>query len=393
VKVCLVSSTYHPTVGGAETYARTIAEAVAAAGHDVTVLTDGARLGLPSEEDLGGVRVVRLTEYQALLEAPDKVVWEQLAFALLDEAAQHLAHAPDIVHANSQETALLGSMIALHHDVPLVCSYHEQEPEQAPFGVGRCRLVYSYLPVDLFLAGSRFYRDRALAFGAGDDRIRLVYLGIDGTVFCPGDRSAARRELGIPDDALLVVCAARLSKRKGLLELVQAVDAAQGEVPGLRVVIAGTANSGSRAYADELFAEIESRALGDAVEVRETLTLRDMPTLFRAADVVVQPSLAEGLGLALLEGMACGAPVVGTDIPGIQEIVTHGRDGLLVSPGKPEPLAAALVRVLSEPDLSRELAAGGLALVGDRFDVRRTAAETLDAYESVVARRAAKAAR
>src|SRR5207253_7496613 len=118
----------------------------------------------------------------------------------------------DVLHANSHEMAILGAMLALDLGAPLVATFHDQAPEDGPFGVGRSRLVYGRLGVDLFLAPSRFYRDKALGLGAAPERVRLVYLGVDAARFHPGDRAAARCALGLPHDAELVVCAATLQE-------------------------------------------------------------------------------------------------------------------------------------------------------------------------------------
>jgi len=120
------------------------------------------------------------------------------------------------------------------------------------------------------------------------------------------------------------------------------------------------------------------------VQIDETLSLDDMPAFYRAADLVAQPSHAEGLGLAVLEGMACGKPVVATDVFGIQEIITHEQDGLLVPPCQVEPLAEAIVRLAADPAERERLAAGGLATMKARFDILRQIEETERAYREVL---------
>ena len=92
--------------------------------------------------------------------------WRRMQYAVLEEIADRLPWVPDLLHVNSHETLVLGSMIALEYDIPLVASLHEQKPDLLAFGRGRCKLAYSTLPVDAYLAGSAFYHRRAVAFGA-----------------------------------------------------------------------------------------------------------------------------------------------------------------------------------------------------------------------------------
>lgn len=391
MNVCLIASSFHPTIGGAETYALVLARGLADRGHDVVVLTDGVKTAAPAAESLGPVRVYRLTAYRDLVDSPTTVAWEQMYFGLLQEAQEVLAaHDVDVVHANSLEAAVLGGMIAPSLGAPFVCSYHEQAPEAAPFGYGRCSLVFSSLPVDAFIAGSEFYRDRAVHFGAAD-RTSLVYAGVNLKKFTPGDRQSARQALGLPQDATVVVCPARLTPRKGLLELVRATAAARREVPDLHTVIAGSTNSGSEAYAAQVFAEIEKSGLERVVHVMEGLHLDDMPALHRAADIAVMPSLSEGLGLALLEAMACGVPPVGSDIPGIREIL---RDdvGRLVPAGDVEALARTLTTLAHDPELRKRLGAAAQAHVVEKFDAESTIDQVIGVYERLVSARSAASA-
>jgi glycosyltransferase involved in cell wall biosynthesis len=390
VNVCFLTSTFHPQVGGAETYALTIATGLARRGHGVLVVTErrpDARSG-PAER--AGAEVLRLDSERALRGQRSRVLWEQMAFGLLGELAEPLrGRRIDLLHANDHGMALLGAMLSLDLGVPLVATFHDQAPEDGPYGVGRSRLVYERLGINLVLAPSRFYRDKAIRFGAAPDRVRLVYLGIDAGQFRAGDRLAARERLGLAPETELVVCAATLKERKGLRHLVAAAALLRAAHPCLRVVIAGRADLLAGDYADGVRADIGRLGLRDMVVIDEDRTHDEMPALFGAADVVVQPSLAEGLGLALLEGMASGAVAVGSDITGISEIVSDGIDGLLVPPADPAALAATLDRALTDGPLRERLRAAGERTVRERFTVDRQLEETVGCYKEAIATRSA----
>jgi glycosyltransferase involved in cell wall biosynthesis len=386
MKVLMLAPLYTPLTGGAETYLRLLAEGLAAAGHEPAVATDGSWLpDEPSREMLGGVELIRLRDFAGELDRRDKVRWRRMQYALLDELADRLPWVPDLVHANSHETLLLGSMVALEHDLPLVASLHEQKPDTLAFGRGRCRLAYSVLPVDAFLAGSEFFRRRAVAFGAPEDRLHLIYHGVALPDLTPATRERGRRRLGIAAGVPLIVCPARIDPRKGQADLVLAFARVREKVPDARLILAGrVADFATAAHVREL---IQRHGLAEAVDMIEDLTDRDMPEVMAAADVVAQPSLEEGLGLAAIEAMSWSRPVVASDVVGLEEVFTHEVDGLLTPAQDPERLASALLRVLHEPGLGARLGAAARRTVVERFSQAAMVRDTLRVYEAARVRR------
>ena len=388
MKVLVLASLYYPMTGGAETYIRLLAEGLAAQGHKVAVITDGSRLpGEQAHETLGGVEVIRLRDFAGELDREDKVRWRRMQYAVLEEIADRLPWVPDLLHVNSHETLVLGSMIALEYDVPLVASLHEQKPDLLAFGRGRCKLAYSTLPVDAYLAGSAFYHRRAVAFGAPEDRLTLIYHGVELPDLSPQARERGRRRFGVAEGVPLVVCAARLDPRKGQDDLIPAFARVREQVPDARLILAGRV--ADYPYAQRVGALIESRGLARSVDVVEDLTDGDMPDVMAAADVVAQPSLEEGLGLAAIEAMSWSRPVVACDVVGLEEIFTHEVDGLLTPAKDPERLSEALLRLLLDPGLAARLGAAARQTVIKRFSQAAMVHETLQVYVTVRARRRA----
>src|SRR5205823_12785948 len=106
----------------------------------------------------------------------------------------------------------------------------------------------------------------------------------------------------------------------------------------------------------------------------------DVPVCLAAADIVALPSLREGLGVAALEAMAAGRPVVASRVGGLAEVVVHEETGLLVPPADPEALALALARLTRDPGLCARLGAAGRARVLSHYTMTRMAAGTLACY-------------
>ncbi|GIG20599.1 hypothetical protein Cch01nite_13230 [Cellulomonas chitinilytica] len=380
MRILFLTSTFEPLTGGAETYGRLLTTSLAAAGHDVTVVTDGSWLDdLPAGTTEHGCRVLRLRRFAGEVDRRDKVVWRQLQYALLNELGDALdGETFDVVHANSHETLQLGLPVAEDQRAALVASLHEQNPDLEAFGAGRCRLAYGVLPVDMHIAASRFYHERAVRYGATPDRLRLVYHGVEGAPAAPG-RAQARAHLGLPADGPVVTCAGRLYTRKGQVHLADAFGKIRAAHPDAHLLLAGRVSDFD--YARDVFDRLGA-AVGDgAVTHHEDLTLADMPTVFAASDVAVQPSLEEGLGLAAIEAMQHGVPLVASDVVGLDEVVQDGVDGLLVPARDPDALAGAVLRVLGDRALGGHLVEGGLAAVAGRFSVEAMRDATLDAYE------------
>lgn len=368
----LICSTFPPLTGGAETYALTLAEGMSDRGHRVTVVTDGSGSSLPPPMDREGskteYRLVRLSEYRRLFDGEGTIPWEVLTFGLLPELKRELADSTiGLVVTNSLDAASLGKLVALDRGIPWVASFHEQSPELAPFGEATLDLVYDVLRPDLVLAGSDFYARRAREHGAGD-RTRLIEHGVDTELFQPAaDAAAFRRRHGIPPDAKVLLCAGRLTPRKGIPDLLDAAARLFPRFPSLQVVIAGTINSSNRAYAESLREQVGRLEIDDRVIFDESAGPREMPSAFCAADVIVQPSYAEGLGLAVLEAMSCGRPVVTTDTPATGQIMKGAEVLSAVGIGDVERLADAIAILLEDPGRAAALGEAARRHVIERF--------------------------
>ena len=161
-----------------------------------------------------------------------------------------------------------------------------------------------------------------------------------------------------------LVMVGRLSREKGVENLIAAFGIASREAPGLRLLVAG---GGPRA------AELQGLVarLGLAGSIRLLGEVRDVRRVLRRGSVFVLPSLTEGISLTLLEAMATGLPVVATRVGGTPEVVLDGVTGLLVPPGSPEALAAAIIRLHGDPELGGQMGLAGLERVRGDFDVTR----------------------
>lgn len=387
LSICFLAPLFHPVLGGSETYTLMLALGLQERGHKIAVITDLREPGSPPRELFQGVEIFRTQDYRRNLDGPGRVPWEECVFGLLRDIHdlsrdRHF----DLIHAQNQVSALLGAMIKQSLGSRLVCTMHEQFPERDAFGVGRSKVVYGLLPYDLIIAGSDFYRKQALTFGAPPEMVRLIYHGTDLKRFRPGlSGSRVRERLSLSDQFPLVVLSGRFSPRKGQLEFVQAMAKVRESISEVRGCLVGGVSSASSSYFQSVREEIIRLSLEDSIFIlEEEYRWHDMPEVYAAANLVVQPSHGEGLGLALIEAMSCGKPVVGTDVTGIREVISSGENGLLVPPRDPKRLAEAIVDLLTDKEKATRLATSGLADARNRFSAERMVEEVEQAYYDLV---------
>lgn len=176
-------------------------------------------------------------------------------------------------------------------------------------------------------------------YGADASRVRVIANGCDASTFHRGDRLAARQALGVPPDAELVLYVGRLVAEKGLRELLEAVRQLTVERPRLQLVLVG--GGPMQAELDTLVAR------SDHTRLAGPLPPAAVAQWMVAADLVTLPSYSEGHPNVLVEALACGRPVVATDVGGIPEVVDMAS-GVLVRPRDSADLARGLAEALQK---------------------------------------------
>lgn len=222
----------------------------------------------------------------------------------------------------------------------------------------------------------------AQEIGFDERRVRLIPHGI------PTQPSFHRPERA--HNHPTVVYLGRMEKRKGTIDLIHAVPQVVREIPNAQFVFIGSDRPhcpGNRTHAQYIRDELSS-------EVRRRITLtgrlpdNEVDHWLQTADVFVAPSHYESFGLIFLEAMRWGTPVIGTTAGGIPEVVEHDKSGLLVQPGNSDELARALLTLLRNEGLRRQLGQAGRLRAETCFSIERMAERTLDLYsECIEARR------
>jgi D-inositol-3-phosphate glycosyltransferase len=194
--------------------------------------------------------------------------------------------------------------------------------------------------------------------------VRVIPPGVDTQRFHPSDRAAARAAIGVAADACLLLFVGRIEPLKGTDTLLQAVQLlrARGQLPPQLSlsIIGGDPDQPRESRLAELQRLMELRdelGLGEVVTFLGKRAQETLPDYYVAADVVVMPSLYESFGMVALEAMACGTPVVASQVGGLAYLVRDGETGYLVPDRDPAALADRLSRLLSNPQLRAQMGA------------------------------------
>jgi glycosyltransferase involved in cell wall biosynthesis len=221
-------------------------------------------------------------------------------------------------------------------------------------------------------------------FGIDEEKIRVIYLGVDRQ-FSPQpdmDEVGVLSKYNLPSGYILSV--GTLEPRKNLIRLINAYKmvASSGE-PVPKLVIVGGQGWGD----EELGKVVRESGLIDLVILTGYVPDEDLPALYRNTTVFVYPSLYEGFGLPPLEAMACGTPVITSNVSSLPEVV--GDAAILIDPYNTTEIAQAIASVLKDKELRERLRMNGLAR-SNLFSWDKTARETLKLYQEVIEESKAK---
>jgi glycosyltransferase involved in cell wall biosynthesis len=281
---------------------------------------------------------------------------------LLASGRYDVAHA-HLVHADWHLAA--ASLIV--SDVPLVSSKHNPDPFRrlSAFRLVERAVLRRYSAIIAISDSLRQFTEASTAA-----RVTTIHYGLGAPAHLPRKR---------PDrgQATQLLAVGRLEEQKGFDVAIQAMARVVQETPHARLSIAGSGNQ-QQLLADK----VRALHLTDAVSM---LGRRDdVDELMLNADILVHPARWEGFGLVLLEAMRSGLPVVATRVGAIPEIVTDGVTGLLVPPGDPDQLAAAILELIRNPARRREMGIAGFERLKGLFTPERMAREVTAVYRAVV---------
>ncbi len=406
-KIALISEHASPlaTLGGADNggqnvYVAQIAKHLALLGYAVDVFT---RRDDPELEEIytweQGIRIIHVPAGPAGCIHKEKLLPYMKAFTryMIDFIDQEGRY--DLIHANFWMSGLVAMAIKHELGIPFVITFH---------ALGRVRRMYQgkndAFPDIRFEIEDRIVAaaDRIIAecpqdkedlthlYQADPDRVTVVPAGFDLQEMQPIDKIAARKQLGLPENERIILQLGRVVPRKGIDTVIHGLArlVRNHHIDARLLVVGGESEDPDPAATPEL-ANLMKIAQNEKVTSRVTFVgrrQRDMlKYYYSAADVFVSTPWYEPFGITPLEAMACGTPVIGSNVGGIKYTVTEGKAGFLVPPNDPDMLAARLAELFEKPDMLKRFRKNALRRVRKHFTWERVVRLLAGVYEDVTA--------
>jgi glycosyltransferase involved in cell wall biosynthesis len=371
MRVVQVCPYFHPHVGGVESHVKDISLELRRRGHEVTVVTS-LHARLPREEEVEGLTVLRSKVLLTLFRSP-------ITPGLREELGTLPA---DLYHTHSPPplTSYFAAKASERTGVPLVITYHCDLEIPGPLGplitglYRRTLEAYTMSQAAGLIATTQTYAATSRSVWRLDPTV--IPNAVDVERFHPKVRGdAARQRHGIGPEEPLILFVGRLVRHKGIEYLLQALHHVDA-----RLLIVGTGD-----YAPELRILTSAMGLEDRVVFAGWVDSRELPSYYAACDLFVLPSVSrlEAFGIAALEAMASGKPVVVSDVPGVREVITDGEEGLLAEPMDPLDLASKMRELLADSRRRRQMGQKGRRKVVKTFTVERVVDRLEEFYESV----------
>lgn len=267
---------------------------------------------------------------------------------------------PDILHTHLYHPNLYGRLAALGLGIPVVAAVHNSYT-RVKFHRRLWNFLLGWASERILVGSTQVWDDVRHYDGVPASRLLLLPYGIRlaelGTAL---SRPEARQALQV--SGLVMGAVGRLEEQKGHVYLLEALAQVQQDIPEATLILVGDGR---------LRQDLERRAreLGLSDRVRFLGTRRDLPLIYRALDLFVQPSLWEGLPLALLQAMGAGLPVLATRVSGVREVIEDGVNGRLVEPGDPQALARVLLELYRQSELRARLATAAHDTIRENYSL------------------------
>ena len=380
MKILQLASFFYPHIGGSENYVLELSRQLRRDGHEVLVMSSYLPGDQPHQR-LDGVDVVRIPGIY-LPEIPYFIFSPELIFSLL-----LLSTCFDVVHTHVRfflSTNVASILKKLNHSFPLVITLHATYPSIRYSFLRPLKGIYDATMgrftvncADCVVALDENVRAHAISFGADPGKITIVPNGVDTASFSFWQR--------VSPDPVVVGFIGNLVKRKGVEYLMRGFEPIAREY-GAILKIAGDGLEKGKLY--KLRDELDLRGY---VEFLGAIDREGVPAFFRGIDILVVPSLSDGMPTVMLEGMASGKAVIGTDVGAIPTVLNSERVGILVPPGDAGSITRAMAALIDDEGLRTSMGEAARTHIENSFSWERIAADIELLYQRVVGGRAVPA--
>ena len=364
--------------GGMNVYIAETAKRIAARGIEVEIFTRATSLSEPEVTELAPgvlVRHIPAGPFEGLRKEDLPAQLCAVTAGVLRAEAAKSEGFYDLVHSHYWLSGQVGWIAQERWGVPLVHTMHTMArvknltlaqgdaPEPAIREIGEQQLVTA---ADRLVANTHAEAKELIELYHSDpNRVRVVHPGVDLDVFVPGNQIAARKDLGVAEDAIVLLFVGRIQPLKAPDVLIKAAAKILKRNPELRsqlvVAICGGPSGSGLERPDSLVTLADQLGVSDVVKFVPPTSRAELVKWFQAASVCVVPSYSESFGLVAIEAQACGTPVIAARVGGLPTAVRDGISGVLVDGHEADTWASHIMSVVSNEDLRAKLAKGAIA--------------------------------
>jgi len=391
VHSCPVGNLGAKDTGGMSVYIRELARQLGEQGHIVDVYTRIHDPRDPPSVNLGhNARLIHLRAGE------DEEIHKLAVYLHLPDFACNVENFRkadgqqyDLVFSHYWLSGWVGQYLQRWWHVPHITMFHTLGAVKNNLGIGEdepdLRLVTERDLIHdahyIIAPTAKEKEELILHYQASPQKIGVVPCGVNLDLFCPMDKDTARQRLGFVDDKIILFIG-RIEPLKGIEQLLEAMPYLPSNQRARLIIIGGDANSENEM--ERLERLCRDFHIEDSVTFLGMRKQEQMPYFYSAADVCVVPSYYESFGLVAIESLACGTPVVATDVGDLKNIIHQGTTGYIVTDHAPQNLADKITRLLSRPHPDMETALSIRASVS-RFDWANIAEAIVKEFQMVLA--------
>ena len=388
MKILMLTWEYPPRiVGGIARVVHDLSKRLIKDGHEVTVVTYRDNAGVPEYENDKGVNVYRVDNY--MIHPNNFIDWiMQLNFNLIAKATEIINKEGgfDVIHAHDWLVTYAAKSLKNAYDIPIVATIHATEAgrnsgihdEQQRY-INDTEWLLTYEATEVIVNSNFMKNDLQRLFGLPYDKINVIPNGINLNNFTGIERDYDFRRQYAMDNEKIILYVGRLVYEKGIQHLIAAMPKILSNYHDAKLVIAGKGG-----MIDDLKAETSSLGLDNKVYFTGYMDSKKVQKMYKCADVAVFPSTYEPFGIVALEAMLAGVPTVVSDVGGLDEIVTHGVDGMKSYAGNPNSIADSVTALLYDHQLATNISKKARQKVKEQFNWEKIAQDTHFTYEKAI---------
>jgi glycosyltransferase involved in cell wall biosynthesis len=381
----MLSLNYIPKQGGVEIATSLIANELSNRGHSVVIITS-MEDNSAKYEAYGNIKIFRFPANKHLIPPWKGYYFIKKYLSDIQKIAKdENIDIINIIHHNSVSS--WAYQLKGKFDVPIITTVHtllcaDNRPLSWRLSlIEPFRRLFHLYPILWFEKRSLWSSNYLIAISdrlynhcnnvRGDNNVELIPNAINLRQFST-DIEPKNIDCG---DAFKILCSGRFSSEKGQIYLIKAIAKVTRSIPIHLFLLGG----GSEKYKQQLEIEVKKQGIENIVHFMDPIPYAETPTLYKSMDLIVQPSLSETFGIAILENMSLGNVIIASSVGGIPEIIDDGINGLLVPPANPEFLADKIIVALTDTEL-REKIKRNAPIKASRFDISKIT----DRYESLL---------